>query len=189
MSVTELTVVEPRGRQAIPLQASYVEDITESDLVLLAGNRGTPAKPIQRLRDRHHALARALAQGMRDGEASLITGYDIARISVLRSDPSFKQLITEYKNIKDAAFADFQERAAVVTLEALNQIQEELEEDAERDEKEISIGQKMAIVEKLADRTGHAPVTRSVQVSATVDLTERLRLARQRVLEANTNGD
>lgn len=188
--VAELAIsLEPRGRRAAPLEVRVLGDVGESDLALLAGSRGTAAPTIKKLRDRHHALARCLAGGMKDGEASLVTGYDPSRISILKSDPTFRQLMAEYKEIAEGAFADFQTRAAVVTVEALNQIQEELEEDAERVEagqdRTISLPAKLKIVETLADRTGHAPIAKSVQVSATVDLTSRLESARKRVLEGN----
>lgn len=167
-------------------------EVGESDIALLAGSRGVQAPSIKRLRDRHHALARALAGGMSDSEASLVTGYDPSRISVLKADPTFKQLMSEYRSITEGAFADFQARAAVVTTEALNQIQEELEEDAERAEageaRVIPMMNKLKVVELLADRTGHAPVAKSVQVSATVDLTERLARARQRVIQGQLVG-
>ncbi len=189
--VAELALsLDPRGRRSAPLEVRVLGDVGESDLALLAGSRGIQAPTIKKLRDRHHALAKCLASGMKDGEASLITGYDVSRISILKSDPTFKQLMAEYHSIAEGAFADFQARAAIVTVEALNQIQEELEEDAERVEagmeRTIPLGAKLAIVEKLADRTGHAPVAKSVQVNATVDLTERLERARQRVHQART---
>lgn len=186
--VTELAVsLEPRGRRSLPLETRVIGEIGDSDLSLLAGSRRIEAPSVKRLRDRHHALAKALASGMSDAEASNITGYDPSRISILKADPSFKELLSNYRSIHEGCFADFQARAAVVTVEALNQIQEELEEDAERAEageaRQIPIGQRLKIVETLADRTGHAPVAKSVQVSATVDLTDRLARARARVIE------
>lgn len=181
MTVAELTAsIEPRGRRPVPLDVRTVGEITEADLSLLAGSRGTQPRPIQKLRDRHHALAKALAGGMSVTEASLVTGYDPAWISSLQRVPAFKQLLAEYGSVRDGCFADFQERAAVVTLEALNQIHDTLEEEGEK----VSIDQKLEIVKTLADRTGHAPVAKSVQVNATVDLTDRLARARARVIEA-----
>lgn len=167
---------EPRGRRANAFEARYAGEVTESDLALLAGSRGVKPQAVKQLRDRHHALARAIADGVENVEASAITGYDPARISVLRGDPAFKELVAHYRKVKDSAFADFHDRAAQIAIEALNQIAEELEERPE----EVSLSQKMDIVVKLADRTGHAPVSRSVNVNTNIDLGDRLVRARQR---------
>lgn len=177
MTVTELDVsLQPRGRRPQALEARVVGDIGESDLSLLAGARGTSARPVQRLRDRHHALARAIADGATAFEAAAITGYEPAWISSLQKTPAFKELVSHYQAVKDSAFGDFQERAASVTLDFLNHISDKLEEAPE----EIGVAQALDIVKTLADRTGNAPVAKSVQVNATVDLTERLQKARAR---------
>lgn len=179
--VAELALsLEPRGRRPAELAVEVVGEIGEADLALLAANRSTAPSVIKRIRDRHHSLAKALATGMSDSEASLITGYDPSRISVLKNDPTFKQLIAEYRTISDGVFADFQDRAAGVSLEYLN-ILADLAEDTPES---VSPGFALEVVKTLADRTGHAPIAKSVQVSATVDLTGRLEAARKRVVGA-----
>jgi len=178
MTVAELApMLEPRGRRSVAVEVAYAGEVGESDLALLAGSRETKPKPIQRLRDRHHALARLIADGMENVEASAITGYDAARISVLRADPAFKELVAGYKKQKEAAFGEFQDRAAMVALSALNIIQERLEDQ----EEEISTGQALEIVKTLADRTGHAPVAKSLSVTANLDIGDRLKKASDRV--------
>lgn len=178
MAVAELDLsLEPRGRRSMPTEVTYVGEVGESDLALLAGSRGTSPRPIQKLRDRHHLLARCVAEGMENVEASAVTGYEPSRISILKSDPAFKELVEGYRKVKDSAFADFQDRAAAVALEALNLIHEELEDSPE----EVSIGQKLEIVKTLADRTGNAPVSRAVNINANVDIGDRLNKANARV--------
>jgi hypothetical protein len=179
--VAELVLsLEPRGRRAAGLETRVIGEIGESDLALLAGSRGVQAPSVKRLRDRHHALAKALASGMSEAEASLVTGYDPSRISILKADPSFKELLANYRSIKEGAFADFQERASNVSLEYLNILADRAEEDPDSVDPAFAL----EVVKILADRTGHAPIAKSVQVSATVDLTDRLARARQRVIEA-----
>ena len=179
--VAELALsLEPRGRRSSPLEVASIGKIGESDLALLAGSRGSVVSPIKRLRDRHHSLAKALVSGMSDTEASVITGYDPSRISILKNDPSFKQLMAEYAEVKDGCFADFQERAASVSLEYLNILADKAEDDPES----VDAAFALEVVKTLADRTGHAPVAKSVQVNATVDLTSRLESARKRVIES-----
>lgn len=178
MAVAELALsLEPRGRRESPTEVTYAGEVGESDLALLAGSRDTKPRPIQKLRDRHHLLARCVAGGMSLTEASAITGYEPSRISVLKSDPAFKELVAGYQQTKELAFADFQDRAAAVALEALNLIHEELEDSPE----EVSMGQKLEIVKTLADRTGNAPISRAVNVNANIDIGDRLNKANARV--------
>ena len=183
-AIPELARTLGPGRRAVPLEVSVVGEVGDSDLALLAGARGSVVPMVKRLRDRHHALAKALVQGFSDAEASAITGYDPSRIATLKNDPSFKQLLAEYRTVKDGCFADFQERASVVSLEYLNILMDHAEETPEA----ISPSQALEVVKVLADRTGHAPVAKSVSVNATVDLTDRLTRARNRVIEAQKNG-
>lgn len=176
--VAELDISLERVRR-LPLEVRELGEVTESDIALLAGSRGIETPSVKKLRDRHHALAKCLAGGMSEAEASLVTGYDPSRISILKKDPAFKQLLAEYGKVRDGCFADFQERAGVVSLEYLNILADLAEDNPES----VSPMFALEVVKTLADRTGHAPVAKSVQVNATVDLTERLARARQRVIE------
>ena len=50
-----------------------------------------------KLHHRHHHLAQLLADGSKGVEASRLTGYSEARISVLRKDPLFAELLASYE--------------------------------------------------------------------------------------------
>lgn len=181
MTVAELDITtRTRGRPAKPVAAEVVREVNDADLALLASGREVTSKPLQRLRDRHHALARCLAQGMTNAEASAVTGYDPSRISVLKSDPSFRELVEHYRVVENSLQADFMDRATNLTLTAMNEIQERLEEDPES----VPTSMLLEIVKTGADRIGHAPVQKSLQVNATVDMGARLAAGRQRVLDA-----
>lgn len=178
MSISELDLVpRGRGRAPAPNTAEYVRELGPSDLALLASERGVKPTAIVRLRDRHHALARCLASGMNLAEASAITGYDISRISVLRGDPQFKELMTHYQGMAEVGLAQFQERALTVAVTALNNLQEMLEDD----EAPLPAGAQLEILKVAADRAGHAPVSRSVNVNVNHDLGARMRAAAQRL--------
>lgn len=114
---------------------------------------------------------------MSRADASAVTGYSITRISILTDDPTFKELLAHYGQVKEAAFAGFQDRASQVALTALDVIAERLEDEPEN----IPTGQALEIAKTLADRTGHAPVNRIQQTNVNVDMTARLTAARQRV--------
>lgn len=176
MTVAELELGRSlTGRAQARLEVAVVGEVTESDLALLASERGIKPSPVTKLRDRHHALARALASGFSDTEASAITGYTPSRISILKSDPSFKKLVHDYQSVADAAFADFTERANQVALTALNELQDRLEDQPE----DFSHDELLEVIETTADRSGHGPIAKSVSVN--VDLGSRLSQARQRV--------
>jgi hypothetical protein len=181
MTVAELDISpRTRGRPAKPVSGEVLREVTEADLALLASGRGVSAKPLAKLRDRHHALARCLAQGMKDGEAAAVTGYDPSRISILKKDPAFAELVEHYRLVEDSTMADFMDRATSLSLSAMAEIQDRLEDDPES----LPTTTLLEIAKFAADRTGHAPVQKSVQINATVDMGARLAAARQRVQDA-----
>lgn len=58
-----------------------------------------PRRPtvVKRFRDSHHMIARMFAMGLRPGQVAIETGYCASRISVLQSDPAFRDLIATYR--------------------------------------------------------------------------------------------
>lgn len=180
MAAAQLSLApRTKGRATVPLVVELVGELTPADLTLMASEREVPtATPlIQKLRDRHHHLASCLAQGMTDAEASAITGYDISRISILKNDPSFKALLADKRCIENATLAEFTARASVLALTAMNNLQEKLEDDANP----LPASMELEIAKSFADRTGHAPVQKSLNINANVDLGSRLSEARKRL--------
>lgn len=166
-----------KGRTALNLSCEYLRDLVPADLNLLSAERGTKPPAIKQLRDRHHSLARCLAQGMKDSEASAVTGYDPSRISILKGDPMFRELVAHYAANESAAFADFQERATTLAISAMAKLQDSLENEDEA----VSDSMALEIAKFAADRTGNAPVAKSINVSVNTDLGNRLAAARKRV--------
>lgn len=66
----------------------------------------TPRSPDQQipsvgeLRDKHHTLAKLVAQEVPLVEAALATGYNTLHASVLESDAAFNELVTFYRTGK-----------------------------------------------------------------------------------------
>ena len=166
-----------RGRPRKAVQAEYVRELGPADFALLESGRGVKAPSLTRLRDRHHALARLLAQGKTPTEASIITGYDVSRISILKQDPTFQDLVTSYRSVEDGLMAEFTERAGLLSLTAMANLQEALEDD----ENPLPPSMQLEIAKTFADRTGHAPVQKSVQTNVNVELGSRMIAARQRL--------
>lgn len=181
MTVAELSL-SPRlsGRASKAFAVEKLRDLGPADLALLASERGIAPKPIAKLRDRHHALARCLAQGMSNAAASAITGYDPSRISILKADPTFKELVAQYTSIEDGLLADFTERATNLSLSAMNEIADRLEEAPE----EFSVPTLLEIVKTTADRTGHAPISKNINVNVAAGMGDRLAAARRRMQQA-----
>lgn len=165
------------GRKKAALKAAYSRDLTKADLAM-----PTPApleaKPLKAIRDSHHALARCLATGMSEGDASLTTGYSPGRISVLKADPQFQDLLTFYRQEGQKAVADFRARMADMGMDALAELRDRMEDDPES----FSPGLLKEIVRDMADRTGHAPQRGPASVTQiNVSLTDRMAKARERV--------
>jgi hypothetical protein len=140
------------------------------------------ASPLQRLRSRHHALAKALAEGMRPGIAAATFGYSASRVSILQNDPAFKELLVHYSKEKDHDYARVHERLTNLSVDALDEIAERLEDRPG----EISTSQLTAIVKLTADRTGFGPRT-TADDNVNIGLADRLREARKRLEERNLN--
>ena len=166
-----------RGRPQADLEASFVRELTQSDLSLLDQPRGVFSRPISKLRDSHHALARALAAGMKPGEASLITGYSLSRISVLQADPTFRELLEFYRSSTDDIYASLHDRMATLSLDAIEELRERLDTSPE----EFTPGGLLEMVKTFADRTGHAPTTKNLNVNVDISgFAEKLDAARKR---------
>ncbi len=162
------------GRKAHAIGAEVLRELTSSDLGLLATERGIQPSRVQRITDRHHALARCLASGMSATEAGLVTGYTGSRISVLRGDPAFEELIAFYTNEKAKPVQDLQDRMTSLALDATAELQDRLEIDPEK----VSTDQLLDTIKLTADRTGNGP--RQTNVNVNVNLGDRMKAARER---------
>jgi hypothetical protein len=122
----------PGGATNSPdLFIEIVRPLTSDDLPALLSptSLGTTPIQLQRLRTSHHQLAQLLAQGRTEAEASLITGYSNSRISILKSDPTFAELLASYTAMRTEIFSDTLERMKVLGLSSLDELQERLESD------------------------------------------------------------
>lgn len=167
------------GRRASPVAGRVLREIETSDLPQLTVNRGTKPDALKSIRHRHHALARALASGMRDWEAAVATGYNISTISTLKADSMFQELLAFYESEANAPYIDMHQRLADLSQSAAEELQVRLEETPE----DLSVNQLQDLVKLGADRTGHGPASTSTQVNVNIDLADRLAAARKRIAE------
>lgn len=150
------------------MQVGTPEALSRRDL---EGIRFDGAAPIRKIRASHHQVAQCLARGLTNLETSAITGYTPVRISQLAQDPTFAALRESYTNATEREFTDTVRRMAMLSLDALEEIQSRLDESPESLETEDLL----KIATATLDRTGHAPVTKVQQTSVT--------LSRQDILE------
>lgn len=143
----------PMAAVRVPTTASYARDLTDADIAALSvlPRGGSPLKPLERLRSSHHALAKCLATGMRPNQAALVTGYSVDRIRSLDRDPTFGQLVAEYRQEMGDTMADLAIRMRGVSLDALEELHDRLLSKPE----EFSTGMLLDVVKAMADRTGY----------------------------------
>lgn len=165
------------GRARIDVAAATARELTKEDILALGEEKGSQPPPIQRLTDRHHNLARTLAEGVPHGEAGILCGYSSSRVSILLSDPAFKELVEFYRQGITDRFFDMHDRLHSFSKDALDELHVRLEEDPGK----FSIGQLMESTKLGADRTGYGPQSSSTNVNVNVDLAGRLEAARKRL--------
>lgn len=180
LNLDEIFPPPPRGRK--PLTATKVRDLTQADVASLHslrdGDLDQNLRPILKIRDSHHKLARLLSEGCKNEEAASITGYDPAYISNLRSDPAFSNLIDYYRGQAEEIFRDMASRMAAAGMVAAEELLERLTTNADAfTNREI-----IEAIQTLADRTGFGPKT--TQVNVNLDLAARLERARGRIAGA-----
>lgn len=164
------------GRRRLPLEADYVRELTDADLGILAvTDRETKAPEIKRVTERHHMVARLLAAGTKEGEVAALTGYDNARISVLKASPAMQELIALYREEVDTQFASVLDHMAGLSKDAILELRNRLEEEPE----DFSVKELKDVAELALDRTGHGKAT-TVNNNVNVSLASRLEAARAR---------
>ncbi len=137
------------GRRPKPVDVTYLRDVTEADLELLATrDAGSTPSPVQRITERHHALARLLASGTPEGEAALITGYDPSRVSVLKNSPAFTNLIAIYRDEVNREFSTSLEHMGGLSRDALLELRQRVEDKPE----DFSHRELLSIITELSDR-------------------------------------
>lgn len=175
----EIFHIRTRGRAPIELSPDIVRELVPADLSAISEEKGSEAPALKRITDRHHALARNLAGGMAEGEAALVCGISNSRISILKADPQFRELLLFYRGEVNLVYQDMHEKLAGIASTALDELQDRLEDTPEK----VSVGQLMELAKMGADRTGYGPQSQQTNLNVNVDMAARLQAARRRVAE------
>jgi hypothetical protein len=171
--------------------ASIEGPLKEEDAELPAPPEETKQPVLKRLTERHRQLARLLASGAQNNVAASMTGFTPSRVSVLRSDPSFGELIAYYRGQVDEQFIDHQseiyEKLALVSKTALNKMLEFLEEDG-TDGEAMTMEQVQSVMQSGVDRLGFSPKAQAPTKSnnVNVDIAVRMERAQERLMNHRT---
>jgi hypothetical protein len=173
----------PGGPSEHQPEVSDLRTLTRADLTVLTIKR--PTTSLQNLRDGHHRIARAIAAGLSNGEVSQTCGIGYNRVSLLRSDPSFMELVAHYRAIITAEWAaaadPVVELLASVRTKSLAMIEAKIEH-AEANEEFLPSRDLATFAELGLDRTGYGKVNKNVNVN--VDFAAALEKARSRSASA-----
>jgi len=132
---------------------------------------------VKKLSRRHHELAKLLGSGVAPGIAATMMHYDASRVSILLSDPSFKELVRQYSRIVDAEFVDAHKKMAYLQETVVEEIQTRLEENPA----EYSSGALNDLLKITSDRSGLGPTSTVRNVNVTLSAAE-LNEIKQRAL-------
>ncbi len=138
---------------------------------------GTTPTDLKAIRHTHHRLAQLLAGGMKDFQAARLCNYSPGRVTDLRNDPAFAELMAYYKDYVDEEFKDFVSTASALSMDVLGRVQEMLDLTPEKFTPTIAI----EALRVIAPLGGHAPVSKSINLNVNADLADRLSAARRRV--------
>lgn len=152
----DLPVVE---RSKAPFFCEVVRPLLESDSIV-RGALGSQTPALKKIRDVHHRIALLLAQGLKPGEVSGVTGFSPSRISILQNDPSFKELLAFYRERQKEIRIDALSRLDLLGADVVAELHHRLEEDPEG----FSVKNLTDLAAMTLDRTGKGPTTKSVSL-------------------------
>ena len=127
-------IVPPgRGRRPAPILYNVTRHLSETDIASLWEGRKDGSTPkLQTLRYNHHLLAKAVASGKSLIECSNLTGLSGPRISDLKNDPAFQELVSYYAEELNEVYIDVHQRMAALGTSVLEELTERFESDPEK---------------------------------------------------------
>jgi hypothetical protein len=153
-----------------------IRELTPADLASARLSSPPPPPSLSTLRYTHHRLAQLLASGINRTVAARVCNYSSDRVVQLMSDPAFQELMSHYHHEIEEHYADFHRLAGDLSIDFLSELQGRLDRSPEK----FSISVLVETLKVLADRSGHAPVNKNVQLNVNADVGDRLEAARRR---------
>jgi len=160
-------------------EVSDIRELSREDLQHLAKRRAPVG--VQSLKDSHHRVARAVASGLNNIQTADACGITTARVSQLRQDPAFIDLVAHYRSMLTAEWireADpVVEMLGAIRQKSLAMIEDKIDQAAANDE--FLPSRDLASFAELGlDRTGYGKVNKNVNIN--VDFAAKLEQARKR---------
>lgn len=176
--------VETVGRSVVPLQFEVKRPLVPADLTRRQNAvLGSKTPPLTRIRDRHHRVAVYMVQGHKDEEISAMTGYSPSRLSVLKNDPAFQELLAYYRDRQKEIYVEVEERMKDLSLTALSVLIERIEERPE----EVADKDLLEISSRMLDRTGFGPTSKNVNLNANFSAEQVAALKKEAAKHINGN--
>lgn len=144
-----------------------VRELSEEEVAVLpslGAPRGGAVVSVQKLRARHHEIARLMASGLRDKEIMETLGGSLMNLTLLRRNPAFQNLLLFYMAERDAQAMDLAGQIRQTAAMSLDLVQQKLEEAIEDPGKRDALGNKFLLeaTTTLLDRAGFNPTQKHV---------------------------
>lgn len=142
---------------APPFELRAVAPLTQRDLDELAANGPQPtrANSIDRMRLRHHRIARMMALGRKDVEIAASVGVSTGTLAKLKNTPAFRQLCMEYSELDWQEERVFESRIQALRMDVLEKLHDKVESE------DLPADFLRQALRDIMDRTGHSPVKKS----------------------------
>jgi len=137
-----------------------LREVAESDIADLQLARNVGTVPLKKLREIHHRIALLMVTGQFDADVAAATGYSLTRLSILKNDPAFKELLEFYRDSRKKAETQVMENLSTLRNDAISELSERLEVEPES----FSNRELMELLTTTADRTGHGPTSKSMNM-------------------------
>lgn len=167
MSLQLSDLIVPEGLQIKPTMTTCTIEgsIDEEDLrqlMLGPGDASVDAddpSDLKKIREKHHHVARLIAEGMSQRLVSSISGYTESYISILLNSPAMVELVELYRMKNGAAVEVATEKLKTVGLKALEKLDTKIDND------ELSNLELLSAAKLGLDRSGHGPQSKQALVS------------------------
>lgn len=163
------------------LDSIRVLDLVEAQSILQqeTETRRLPKVPFnasEKMRTRHHAIARLMAAGVKQVDVCRAIGTTPQSLKTLEGSPAFQALLLEYMNMMDKAAIDTATKLRVLNSMGVDELTHRLSDPVEAGK--LKTTEVLEIVKVASDRTGLGPTS-----SKTVSLNGRISIADIRAMK------
>lgn len=172
------SIIVPEGLQVRPTMTTCTIEgaLEEEDLrqLLLSPSDVAPSEEdpsdLKKIKEKHHHVARLIADGLSQRLVANICGYTETYISILLNSPAMQELVELYRIQNGKATQVAIEKLKTVGLKALEQLDEKLEA------KELNNNELLQAAKLGLDRSGHGP-TSTHKIAAETHVFDHAKLA------------